>query len=40
MPKRRAAKSDKRPPAGRANILAIPKVAAMVPAVRSFRLNL
>lgn len=40
IPNRRAAVSDKNPPMGRAKMFAIPKVAAMVPAVWSFRLNL
>lgn len=40
MPKGRAAISDMRPPKGRAKMLAIPKVAAMMPAAWSLRLNL
>ncbi|KAL4295802.1 hypothetical protein GQ457_12G010500 [Hibiscus cannabinus] len=40
MPNRRAAISDKNPPMGRAKMFAMPKVAAIVPAVRSLRLNL
>lgn len=40
MPNRRAARSDKNPPMGRAKMFAMPKVAATVPAVWSLRLNL
>lgn len=37
MPQRRAPKSDRNPPRGRATMLAMPKHAAIVPAVRRLR---
>ena len=40
MPNFLAAKSEANPPKGRAAKLAMPKLAAMIPAVCSFRLNL
>ena len=40
MPNLRPAKSELYPPKGRATRLAMPKVAAMIPAVCSLRLNL
>jgi len=40
MPNNLAATSDAYPPKGRATMFAIPKDAAMIPAVCSFRLNL
>lgn len=40
IPKYRAAMSDAYPPNGRATRFAIPNVAAMIPAVCSFRSNL